>query len=364
MSHRLTRGVALVATTATLALVATTAPAVAGPAQDQKQAARWLSGQLTDGLVHNDQYDFDDYGLSIDVGLALRAQERKRGTVAAISEALAGAVDSYTTGVDFDSEDVYAGSTAKLASFVVRTGGDPAAFGGVDLVERLEGLVSTEAPTTGRIEDVSTWGDNANTIGQAFAAQALSAVGSAAAAPVTSYLLDQQCEAGFFRLAFTRDKSAEDQTCDGGAGAPDTDVTALAVLSLAQIEAPSAQVRAAIKRAGSWLARTQQDNGSFGGGDPTTAGSNANSTGLSGWALGEIGSCSKAQQAARWVKKLQAGAKDNALAPDKGAIAYNRRAFRTGKRDGIDDVTRDQFRRATAQAAPALDNLRQKQCKA
>ncbi len=141
-------------------------------------------------------------------------------------------------------------------------------------------------------------------------------------------------------------------------------MTALALLSLVEIEAPSAKVRSAIKRAGSWLARTQQDDGSFGGGDPTTAGSNANSTGLSGWALGEVGSCTKARQAARWVKRLQAGAKDEALAPDKGAIAYNRRAFRTGKKDGIEVLARDQFRRATAQAAPALENLRKAQCKA
>ncbi len=209
MSHRLTRGVALVATTATLALVATTAPAVAGPAQDQKQAARWLAGEPIDGLVETAYeykgkiYEFTDYGLSIDLGLALRAQGRRGGTVAVISERLAGAADSYTTGVDFGTDDVYAGATAKLASFVTLTGGDPAAFGGVDLVERLEGLVSSDPATVGRLEDVA-YGDNANTIGQAFAAHALTEAGAAAAVPVTSYLLDQQCAAGYFRLAFTR----------------------------------------------------------------------------------------------------------------------------------------------------------------
>ncbi|ANH38845.1 hypothetical protein I601_2427 [Nocardioides dokdonensis FR1436] len=365
MSLRLTRGVALVATTAALALVATTTPAVAGPVRDQKQASRWLSGQLTDGLVHNDQYDFTDYGLSVDVGLALHAQERRGGTVTAIRDALAGGVDSYTTGVDWGSGDVYAGATAKLTSFVARTDGDPASFGGVDLVERLEGLVSTEAPTTGRLQDVTTSDDYANTIGQAFAAQALDAVGSDAAAPVTSFLLDQQCEAGYFRLGFSR-KDSVDQTCDGDprdAGKPDqgADVTALVLISLDALENPSAQVQDAVERGSAWLAAQQRKGGSF---DDGYAGSNANSTGLAGWALGETGRCGKAQKAARWVQKQQAGSKDKALSADKGVIAYDRKALLTGRKDGIEVTTRDQFRRATAQAAPALDNLRKKQCKA
>ena len=363
MKHPLTRGAALVAgaATTTLVVVATATPAVAGPADKQQAAAGWLAGQLDGGVAVNEQYDFNDYGLSIDTGLALRAQGLKARKVSKISAAMAEAVDSYTTGGE--PEGAYSGATAKLASFVVRTGGDPDAFGGVDLVERLEGLVSTEAPTTGRLQDRSSFGDYANTIGQAFAAQALEAVGSEQAAPVTSYLLQQQCEAGYFRLSFSP-AAAPDQGCDAAPGDPDqgADVTALVVLNLLEVAAPSAEVVAAIDDATAWLVAQQSDGGAFGGG--ADAGVNSNSTGLAGWALGEAGMCGKAQEAARWVKKQQAGARDKALGVEKGAIAYDRAAFLTGKKKGITEQTRDQWHRATAQAAPALENLRKVECKA
>ena len=363
MKHPLTRGAALVAGAAatTLAVVATATPAVAGPADKQQAAAGWLAGQLDGGVAVNEQHSFNDYGLSIDTGLALRAQGLKTRKVSKISAAMAEAVDSYTTGGE--PEGAYSGATAKLASFVVRTGGDPDAFGGVDLVERLEGLVSTEAPTTGRLQDRSTYGDFANSIGQAFAAHALHAVGSEQAAPVTSYLLQQQCEAGYFRLSFSP-AAAPDQGCDAAPGDPDqgADVTALVVLNLLEVAAPSAEVVAAVDDATAWLVAQQSDGGAFGGG--ADAGVNSNSTGLAGWALGEAGMCGKAQEAARWVKKQQAGARDKALGVEKGAIAYDRAAFLTGKKEGITEQTRDQWHRATAQAAPALENLRKVECKA
>ena len=364
VKHPLTRGAALVAGTATaLAVVAAGTPAVAGTADKQQAAADWLAGELDGGVAVNEQYEFNDYGLSIDTGLALRAQGLKARKIAKISDALAGAVDSYTTGADFGSDDVYAGATAKLASFVVRTGGDPAAFGGVDLVERLEGLVATEVPVAGRLQDSSSYGDYANTIGQAFAAQALQSVGAEQAAPVTSYLLQQQCEAGYFRLSFAA-ADAPEQGCDADPGDPEqgADVTALVVLNLLEIEDPSAEVRTAVDDATAWLVSQQSDGGAFDGGPD--AGVNSNSTGLAGWALGEAGVCGKAQGAAQWVKKQQAGGRDKALAQEKGAIAYDRAAFLTGKKDGITTSTADQWHRATAQAAPALENLRKVECKA
>ncbi len=365
MKHPFTRGAALVVSAAvtTLAVVATATPAVAGPADKQRAAAGWLAGQLDGGVAVNEQYDFKDYGLSIDTGLALRAQGLKARKVSTISAALADAVDSYTTGADFGSDDVYAGATAKLASFVARTGGDPADVNGVDLVQRLEGLVSTETPTAGRLQDRSSSGDYANTIGQAFAVQALHAVDSEQAAPATSYLLQQQCEAGYFRLSFAAADAAE-QGCDAAPGAPDqgADVTSLVVLNLLEVADPSAEVVAAVADATAWLVAQQSDGGAFDGG--ADAGVNSNSTGLAGWALGGAGLCGKAQQAARWVKKQQAGGRDKALSVEKGAIAYDRAAFLQGKKQGITVDTRDQWHRATAQAAPALENLRKVECKA
>ena len=55
--------------------------------------ADWLAGQLTDGLVHNDQYAFDDYGLTIDVALGLAAAGGQDARVATVAGAVADHVD-------------------------------------------------------------------------------------------------------------------------------------------------------------------------------------------------------------------------------------------------------------------------------
>ncbi len=327
--------------------------ATAGPVQADdaaSPASRWLGTQLVDGLVHNDQYDFDDYGLSIDVGLALDELGRT-AQVRTVRKALAADVASYTTGVDFGASDVYAGATAKAAVFARTAGADPTAFGGVDLVAQLNRRIATKAPIAGRLQDKGA-DDYANVIGQSYAVDALTAAGSARATKATRFLLAQQCRAGYFRLDFTADTSAGDQTCDGGkrggASAPDTDATALAVLALLKNPQPSRAVDDAVERAVSWLARTQARNGSFGGGR-STARANANSTGLAAWALGSAGSCTRATKAASWLRTLVV----SGVRGENGAVAYDRAAL-AGARDGISAEERDQFVRSTAQAAPAL----------
>ena len=52
-----------------------------------------------------------------------------------------------------------------------------------------------------------------------------------------------------------------------------------------------------------------------------------------------------------------------ALAGEKGAIAYDRAAWRLGEEEGITVAAQDQWRRASTQAAPALLNLRKVTCK-
>lgn len=357
--------VALSTVALTLGLLA---PASAGPVKDQKQSARWLAGQTTEGLVFNPSFGgFNDYGLTVDLGFALLELDRQRGTVDEVTAALAENAASYTTGVDFGSSDVYAGATAKLATFAVRSGEDPASFGQTDLVAQLEDRVVTDGPSTGRIEDASEFGDFANTLGQAYAVEALEAAGSSLADDALDFLLAQQCDGGWFRLGFTADKAADDQTCEGGdpegVSAPDTDATAVALLALTALDTRKGAVRRAVDNATDWLVGAQQANGSFGGGT-STEGSNTNSTGLAGWALGDAGACRQAQAAARWVKKLQVGKResDTGLRGDKGAIAYDRAAWRAGKRDGITEETQDQWRRATTQAGPALLDLRKVTC--
>ena len=126
----------------------------AGPSADAaakpvnpRASATWLSSQLTQGVVHNDQFDFDDYGLTADVGFALAALQGDSPSLRKLTKALAKHVGSWTTGVDFGSSDVYAGSTAKALVFAQTVGSNPKKFGGTNLVKQLSALVSTMKAT-------------------------------------------------------------------------------------------------------------------------------------------------------------------------------------------------------------------------
>ena len=350
------RSLAALSAAALVLTLGATAPASASPAtQAPTRAAGWLEAQLTDGLIHNDQYDFDDYGLSADTAFGLKALGGHADTVRQVRRALAPHVDDWTT----YGTDVYAGSVAKALVLTEISNGDPHDFGGVDLVTRLNHRVSTTAPYRGRVEDKGS-SDYANTIGQAFAARGLAVAKSARADAAIRFLLQQQCSQGFFRLNFA-DKSAAKQGCDAGTraqSAPDTDATALAVIQLKAVPHKSTAVKRAIVDAVGWLTRRQAANGSFGGGT-TTEEANTNSTGLAGWALAATGQCHAAVDAAGWVRKWQV---TDEVAGERGGIAYDRAGFKAAKADGITTETRDQWRRATAQAAPALLNSSLRAC--
>ncbi|WP_166140249.1 prenyltransferase/squalene oxidase repeat-containing protein [Nocardioides ochotonae] len=326
-----------------------TAASPSGPAD---AGARWLTGQLTRGLVEGEWGA--DHGLSIDVALALEAVGSDTG-VQQVADALAASLDAYVTGEAFgDTGSSYAGATAKAAVLALAAERDPRAFGGRDLIAALEQVTTDSGPAAGRIVDRSTYGDYANTLGQAYAVRALDAAGSSEAAAATSYLLDQQCAAGFFRLDLGAVEATE-QTCDGAPDAdPDTDVTALAVLSLLP-QADSDEVKPHLTAALDWLRSTQRRDGSFGGGVATEA-ANANSTGLAGWALGEAGRTQAAARAAVWVRGLQlahAGTCTPYRRSDLGAIAYDAAGLDTVTASGVAEL-RDQVRRASAQALPVL----------
>jgi hypothetical protein len=350
-SARLRGRLAVGAASAALLLATTPAHALG----DDAEAADWLVAQYdAKGVVFNDQYSFVDYGLTIDTTLALDELGGHKSAVVTARKALAAGIDNYTSGdAAGDPGSTYAGAVAKAAVLAQATGGNARAFGGQNLITVLEGRVATNAPIAGRIEDMSTYGDYANVIGQAFAARALSVAGSARAADATTFLLAQQCPDGFFRLDLTADKAAPDQGCSVS-DEPNTDVTALAVLALKASGSSQSGVRMAIRKASDWLANAQAGNGSFGGG-VGTADANANSTGLAGWALGITDQCRAAGSAARFVGKLQVPiGLTGPLSADLGAIAYDKVAFAAGKTDGITTLTRDSWRRSSAQAAPAL----------
>ncbi len=364
MPHlRISRFIAAAATGALLTTV------LAGPAQADRadDAGDWLEGQLTDSLVHNEQFDFDDYGLTLDFGFGLKALGGHGPTVRGIRDEMIEHVASYTTDADFGpGRDRYAGAIAKLAAYAQATGADARDYGGTDLIKRLNRRVANRGPIAGRIRDKSDMGDFANTIGQAYAARVLVLTGSRKAGKAIKFLLKQQCAAGFLRLNFAA-VGAKKQSCDAASKAkkaPDTDVTALAVINLRAIpfKQRSNAVKSAINDATAWLKKKQKKNGSFGGGTSTEK-SNTNSTGLAAWALGESGLCRPAARAARWVRDLQVP--PSATAPldgEVGAIAYDRAGYDGGEAGGIDDTERDQWRRTSAQAGPALGFLRVADC--
>jgi hypothetical protein len=323
------------------------------------QGAAWLVGQLQHGLMHNQQYDFDDYGLSLDAETALAAVGGHRAEVRRIAHSVAGHIRSYIG--NRSGSEQYSGSIAKALVGAQTAGMDPHHFGGVDLVSHLEALIDTSGATAGRVHDKvdpadPKDADYANVIGQALAVQGLAKAGSPKTRSATRFLLEQQCSTGGFRLSFSP-AAAKNQSCSGSGAAskPDVDVTALAVLALRPQRAHR-NVAATIKAAFRWLLQQQRGDGSFAGGT-TTASPNANSTGLAGWALGVTGHRQAAARAAAWVRAHQVVDEPpctSRLSNDRGAIGYDDAVLQAGRRKGIGKVSSDQWRRATVQALPAL----------
>ncbi len=371
VSSRLRRATGLVAVPGLVLAALSALPATPASAAEPDPApvaagAAWLEAELTDGVLHNDQFDSNDYGLTLDAGLALLEVGGHDATVDAISDTVAKHVAD--PGEEFPylgdgTTESYAGALAKAAVFARAVGDDPTSFGGVDLVETLEKRVSTDGVTAGRIQDLSAFGDFANVFGQTFAVRALDEAGSSLTSSVTEFLIAQQCTGdgeGFFRQDFAPVPGPEEeppaQACDDAANPePSTDATALAVLALLP-QADDTDVQESIDAAVAWLVEEQAGNGSFGSGAliPTP---NSNSTGLAGWALGEAGATEAAERAAAYVRAFQVDESapcSTALADSEGAIAYDGAALTAGRKDGITDALQDQWRRASVQALPAL----------
>ncbi len=356
---------ALLGLTTGLTAAALVAGGAVTPAQAATAEARvssdWLATQLDDGLVVSEYYDgsayqqYTDFGLTLDVyyafGQAGVKAPRRTAILAAIEPRAAEYTDAFGT--------TYAGAMGKLLTAVESAGIDPASYGTGDLVSRLESLVVTTGAETGRAKDDTTFSDSSNTFGQAYVATGLAAAGSALADEATAFLLQQQCAAGFFRQGM----DSADFTCDGGTpeqSAPSIDATATAAiaahaLSVAGPASERADARKAFKKAVAWLASRQVASGTFAGGR------NSNSTGLAATALGIAGKDVRAAKAAAWVDGLRvtrALVRATKYRPrDLGAVAFDRGALSAGKRDGITRDNRYEWRRATAQAAPALDLL-------
>ena len=317
------------------------------------QGADWLSGQLTNGLMQDRQYDFTDYGLSIDTALALEEVGGHSDQVATVGRALRDRYYSYTSGADFGTDDLYAGAIAKALVLAQIADTGPATYQ-PHVTNDLEGRVSDSAPTVGRIEDFvdptnQFGGDFANVIGQSFAARALTVADSGLADETRTFLLDQQCSAGFFREQFTADKGSAAQSCDAASGEPSLDTTALVAINLEAISGTPG-VSSALDHARTWLKAQQNPDGSFG--EPA----NANSTGVAAWALGNT---PESADAAVWLRAHQADDADrcSGLRGDIGAVAFDDDALANGRSDGVTTAIEGQWRRASAQSLPALEFL-------
>lgn len=240
--------------------VAVAAPASAGPDPEPlADAVDWLVDHLPD----------DDLGQRIEIALALDAVGAHPDTVAGIradAEAEAGS---------------YAGQSAEAAARIVElavaTGEDPADFGGVDLVERLESFVDGSGSAS------------PDTAVQARVVGALDEVGSDRLDDATGVLLARQCADG----SFAPGPACEELPLD-----PAVVATARAVLALEPQREQSDVVGRAVRDAMDvMLARQSFDTGGLGG---TTA--------INAWAaraFAALGETEAAAMAASWVRSRQ-----------------------------------------------------------
>jgi hypothetical protein len=328
--------------------------ALASPAAKSpraKAASNWLDSQVSRGRIHNGQYDFDDWGLTIDTAFALTASGGHRRTLRAMTAAIE---HHYYKSYATFSGDKIAGAMAKSLLAAEVHGKNPRKFGGHNLRKAVLSLVAPGSAgfEAGRVRD-SGDSDFSNTFAQAYAVMGLARSGGARASTV-DYLLKQQCSAGYFRLT-----EVAGESCDDSASAADVDATALAIEALKSASAHGLAIPArAVGRAANWLEHAQRENGSFRGGT-TTPGPNANSTGLAAQALRSVpGHRVQVRKAARYIRSLPiTRQRHGAAAKDIGAIAYNRAALKNALKNGIQKIERDQFRRSTAQAVFAFAPL-------
>jgi hypothetical protein len=345
-------GAALIAPVLAFGVIAgTTQSAQAAPNSYAYSSARWLSDQLTNGLVHNPNFGgFDDYGLSIDIFLALHTLDTRASNATSVIDALEDDPTLYTTGEAFDDVgSQYAGATGKLAAAVQLEGDDATSFGGHNLLAELEGLIATTGDGAGRAVDVSTFGDSSNAIGQSWDVRALAVAGSAKAVSATNYLLKQQCDDGSVLVV------ESDTQCTTGHGTVDGTAFAIQALEVAKT-AGQTGLQDDIDSAVSWLVADQAADGSYSDGSIA----NTNSTGLAAATLATEGKVGQAGNAAAWIvshEVTDAVADDTALTTELGAIAFDQAGLDAGKIDGITDATRDQWTRATAQAAIGINAL-------
>ena len=231
---------------------------------------------------------FFDGGNTIDAILALDGAGAGSAQADASFAYLEDNVGGYI-GTDFAS--TYAGPTAKALLAVVAHGGDPTAFGGLDLVDELRATEGAVQP--GRFSDLPVdcgfpTCDFSNTIGQSLAILALVRAGESVSTASVDVLLAQQCADGGFR------GSIEDATCSS-----DPDATAFAAQALIAAGSDDAAAES--------LDALAADQGSDGGFDSADGIANANTTGVAAQAFAAGGRAAELAGAQAFLVSLQYG---------------------------------------------------------
>jgi hypothetical protein len=267
-------------------------------------AAGWLARQMVDGDHFEVDFGgqiFPDQGLTVDAVFAFATAKVADDHAGRAMQWLA-RPDILTGYIGDGAVESYAGPTAKLALAVQVRGGDPASFGGADLLTRLRAL---QQPS-GRFTDQSAFGDFSNAFSQSLAILALDRTATGAPGAASAFLAASRCPDGGYPVLFAQ------PVCTS-----EVDATAMAVQALL------AAGRFADAAPGlNWLVSVQGTDGGF----ASVAGvANANSTGLAGQALRAGLRPIAAARATLFLIGLQVGC--GGAAADRGAVAFDASGF-------------------------------------
>jgi hypothetical protein len=266
-------------------------------------ASGWLARQMVNGSHFVDVFDGVSYpyqGETIDAIFAFAATKTASNYGAKAIRWLER--PSILTNYIGSGADLYAGATAKVALAAEVRGINPAKFGKVNLIARLDSLIVK----SGRYSDRPLNENFSNAFSQSLAIIALSRY-SHAPEKAVRFLISSECKNGGFPLNFGQ------ATCSS-----DTDSTAMDVQALL-----AAGQRAAAVRGLTWLKHVQLSNGGLDASGATTP--NANTTGLAGEAFAAARWYRNAALAAKFLRSLQAGC--SAKSSRRGAIAYDSSGF-------------------------------------
>ncbi len=328
--------------------LATTADVAAYDAENPTKKGSLVEGTLPGMSVGG--LPPTDWGLTIDALLALKATGADDATAAKITDRLAANVGRFL--VDPKAPQTRkSGSVAKELVAAVAASKNPRDFGGFDLVTELTGLMAPDGDEKGRFKSrvIAPNTDSSNIFDQALGVMGLARI-KVLPQEAVDYLVRQQCPAGGFRLLY------KDPTCTTDDDIH-IDATGMAVQALLDAdEAGVTGAKAAATKAVAYLKTTQGADGAFS--DMVRfPNPNTNSTGLAAEALAAGGETAAANKSAAWIAGLQ-----GPLPAEKGAIALNPDGFTIAKDEAengrIPAMYRDEWRRATAQAALGLTRVR------